>query len=93
MVAEGTEKTLVSISIYDGDQGHHINATCSTLEHSSVDGELAQKLDEEEADGETGTIEFTPTGVLFVNIYNEDTPGNKATNRIKLGELFKDNPT
>ena len=84
---------LTSVSIYDGAESHHINATCHTIEYSGTDATIAQQLDSRQADGETAAIEISDNGLLLVNIYNEDSPGNKITERVLLGELFKNNPT
>ena len=93
MVAAGLYEQLVSVSIHDGNKYHHINFTCMTLEYSSINSLYAQKLDDNEVDGETGTFEITETGLLFYNIYTEDTPGNKIEENIPLGSLNKDQPT
>lgn len=95
-VATGEAGAPISISIYEGAQVHHINANCNymnTLEYSAVSACVAKQLDDAEADGETGTFEFTATGLLYVNTYTEDTPGNKVMNRVSLGELERGNPT
>jgi hypothetical protein len=93
-IANGWAGTPVSIRIYEGNESHHINPACvNTLEYSSTNGALTKQLDDEEADGETGTFEFTATGLLYVNIYTENTPGSKLMNRVLLGELFKINPS
>lgn len=92
MRAVNSDKHMASISIIDGDEAHHINGTCSTLNLSVVDPDIAQELDEAVADGETSTFEISATGLLFVTIYQEDTHGNKVANRYVLGELEKANP-
>lgn len=92
MRAVASNNHMASISIMDGDEAHHINGTCGTLNLSVVDSEIAQQLDEAVADGETSTFEISATGLLFVTIYQEDTHGNKVANRILLGELEKANP-
>lgn len=84
---------LTSVSIYDGAESHHINATCHTIEYSGTDATITQQLDSRQADGETAAIEISDSGLLLVNIYNEESPGNKITERVLLGELFKNNPT
>lgn len=99
-VSESESGPLVSVSIYDGAESHHINCGCGVLEHSSTSQSIVSKLDDAEADGETSAIEFvysntnpgTITGLLFVNIYDEQTPGNKVQNRVKLGEINIANP-
>lgn len=88
MVAEGEEGPLISISIYDGTESHHINPGCKNLVISSTLLATAQQLDSAEADGETGKFEISPTGLLWTNLYTEDVPGNKVTDYYKLGELF-----
>lgn len=91
-VASDTFGALVSISIYDGKEAHHINTSCNKLEYSSGNSSFTSRLDEQQPDGETAAIELTATGLLFVNIYQEDTVGNKVYNRVLLGELFTDTP-
>lgn len=89
LLAEGDYASpLVSISLYDGNESHYFNMSCKTLEYSSNNAEITQLLDEAEADGETATIEFSSSGALFVNIYNEAAPGTRVTNRVPLGEIF-----
>lgn len=83
---------LTAVSIYDGKDAHHINATCNTLVYSATDAAMTQKLDNEQADGETAALELSDSGLIFVNIYNETTPGNKVMERVLLGELFRDTP-
>jgi hypothetical protein len=90
--ADGRVGPIKWISIYDGAESHHINATCNTLEESLNSATVAQRLDDAEADGETGTFEITETGLLFKNIYSEDTPGNKVENVQPIGELDRENP-
>ena len=92
MVALGIVAPLVSISIRDGNAYSYINYRCMTLEYCSSNSKYAQRLDDAEADGETRTFIKTATGVLFNNIYTEDTPGNKIEKLVPLGELFKDEP-
>lgn len=98
MVAEGMHEKLLSLSIYDAGANYHIipkqhENVLNVLNRSSVSSAVSKKSDDEEADGECGAIEFTPTGLLFLNIYTEDTPGSKIHNRVKLGEIFRDNPS
>jgi len=83
----------VSITIYDGDQVHHINPACNTLEYSTDNPVVAKRLDDLEADGETCTFEITATGLRFKNIYTEEMAGNKVMDAVLIAELFKDNPT
>lgn len=97
IITEGEADPVLSISIYDGVESHHINKTCKSLEYSSASGPYVQRLDDREADGETGAIEFVNSGnaisgLLFVNLYSEETPGNKVMNRVKLGELILNQP-
>ncbi|HEY8387178.1 MAG TPA: hypothetical protein VIK74_01175 [Parasegetibacter sp.] len=92
MVTNSESDLLLSISIYDGKESHHINATCGQLEHSSVDAVKAEELDEAEADGETAAIEKTNTGWMYVNVYQEATPGTKVHKRVNLAEGFFDSP-
>ena len=87
------DEDRISISIYEGNDYHHINYTCKTLEYSAVNSPYAKKLDDMQADGETCTFEFTETGVLFLNIYTEDVVGQKVEKRVPLGEIFKNEPT
>tara|TARA_R110002049_G_scaffold97098_3_gene236957 strand:- start:9653 stop:10399 length:747 start_codon:yes stop_codon:yes gene_type:complete len=93
MVSAGLNEQLVSVSIHDGNEYHHINFNCMTLEYSSVNSLYAQKLDDNEVDGETGTFEITETGLLFYNIYKEDVVGQKVDERVPLGEIFNSDPT
>jgi hypothetical protein len=93
MVAKGPYEEMLSISIYDGAEVHYINAGCNTLEYSTINSTVSKKLDEQEADGETSSFEFTTTGLLYFNKYKEDTPGNKVDDYYKIGELSRDNPT
>ncbi len=92
LVAGGEVEALISVSIYEGSESHRIGALCANVEHSSVDLPLTQQMDNAEADGETSTIEFITGGLLWVNIYKEDTPGNKVNSRVLLGELKSNNP-
>jgi hypothetical protein len=92
MVSAGEAGLLISVSIYDGDESHRINSSCKTVEHSSISATTAQQLDNAEPDGETGTFEFTSTGLLYVNIYTEEVAGNKIMNRVLLGEIIRSNP-
>lgn len=92
MSAESTRGQTNTATIYEGNECHHINLACNTLEYSSANSPFAKRLDDTEADGETGTFEFTATGLLFLNIYNEDTPNQKVEKRVPLGEIYKDLP-
>lgn len=92
MVCDGNIGPMQSISIYEGNQYHHFNPTCNTLEYSVVNASDINQFDDAEPDGETGTFEFTETGLLFLNIYTENAPGQKTEERIPLGELFYDSP-
>jgi|JI102314A1RNA_FD_contig_51_1218812_length_1341_multi_4_in_0_out_0_2 hypothetical protein len=83
---------LVTISIYDLEESHRINATTRTLVHSSTDAIIAQQYDEAEADGEAGGFVFTETGLLVFNDYMEDTPGNIILDHYDLGEIYFDIP-
>lgn len=92
MIAIGYE--LLSVTIYDGQECHHINTACNNmLEYSSATSTITQQLDDAEPDGETGTFEITATGLLFYNIYTETTLGVKVEKHVPLGEIFKDRPT
>lgn len=94
MFADGAyANPLLSISIYDGAESHYLNMTCLTLEYSSINAEIAQQLDNAEADGETATVEFSATGALFVNIYTENVAGDKVMNRVPLAELIWAEPS
>jgi hypothetical protein len=94
LVAANDTGNILSASIYDGAECHHINIGCNTNEYSTVnDAAIVKKLDDAEPDGEAGGIEFTATGLVFVTFYTEDSAGNKVTNRILLGEIFRNNPT
>jgi hypothetical protein len=83
---------LTMVSIYDGAQVHHINAICGILEYSNNDAAIAKELDDRQADGETAAFEMTEDGIILVNIYNENSPGNKVTERVLLGGLEKSRP-
>lgn len=92
MVAEGLYLQLLSVSIYDGAESHRINPVCGKLIHSSLDISVAEQMDNAEEDGEAGGFEFTSTGLLFFNQYQEDAAGVKVENRYNLGEIFRDLP-
>lgn len=91
-VAAGPQKAVTAISIYDGPNAHHLNITCDKVEYSNSNEAIAKRLDELEPDGETSTYELTSTGLMFYNIYTEDTPGNKVEQRVNLGSLVNDDP-
>ncbi|HMR90910.1 MAG TPA: hypothetical protein PKC69_01285 [Chitinophagaceae bacterium] len=92
MTGDGVYGPLTSISIYDGADSHHINPACNTVTYSSGSSAAAQQRDDSEPDGETATIEFTAEGLIYLNIYTENTPGNKVMQRVLLGEIKRDNP-
>ena len=89
----GFEDVLESISIIDGNSAHYINMICGKLNYSGSSAALAEQLDNREADGETSTIEISSTGLLWMNIYQEDANGVRMANREELGELNRSNPT
>ncbi len=92
MVCQGWLAPVTAISIYEGGYAHHLNTICDKVEYSASGPDIAKKLDDQQADGETSTFEITTTGLDFYNIYTENTPGNKVEQRVELGELNKDNP-
>jgi hypothetical protein len=92
-VQSTTVAPIVSVSIYEGSESHHINIGCGKIEYSAADIAVTRQLDDAQADGETGTFEFTGTGLLFVNLYTEDEPGNKKVDRYSLGEIFRAEPS
>ncbi len=92
MVADGRFGQMLSISIFDGKQCHVFNPTCNTLEYSSANSPFVKQIDDAEADGETGTFEFTNTGLLYANIYTESIAGQKIETRVPIGEMFRDKP-
>lgn len=87
----GATGTLRWISIFDGDRAHLVNLACKTVIFSGNSAAAASALDERDADGETSKVEITSTGLLWNNIYLEDTQGNKVENIVPLGELDKAN--
>ncbi len=93
MISNKPDAVMQSVTIYDGNQCHHINTGCNTVEYSSANSPFTKRLDDAEADGETGTFEITQTGLLFNNIYNETTLGQKVEKVVPLGEIFKAEPT
>lgn len=92
MIAEGEQGALLTVSIYDGNESHRIDMRRATVTHSSTTQSEATQLDAAEADGETGTFRFTETGLIFENIYIEDSPGDRVPGVVPLGELTRDNP-
>ncbi|MCR6721176.1 MAG: hypothetical protein NVV59_13035 [Chitinophagaceae bacterium] len=94
IVASGEYLPVIQISVYEGNECHRIIADCLYASISSTgDAAKAKQMDDAEADGETSTIEFLTNGLLWLNIYTENTPGNKIMNRVPLGELDKLNPS
>lgn len=92
IVTKGPADEIISFSIYDVAESHHINFGCNTVEYSGQSAFIAKSLDDAEADGETATFELTATGLLLYNIYHEDEPGNKVYERVMLGELSRSQP-
>lgn len=92
MVYAEDYEAFLSVSIYEGNEIHHINVECNTVEYSSTNSPFAKQVDDAEPDGETATFEFTETGLLFLNIYTEDVAGQKVEERVKLGEIYIDEP-
>ncbi len=83
---------LTQVSIYEGAYAHHFNPVCGLLEYSENNAVIAKQLDDQQVDGETAGLEMSDTGLIFVNIYNEEMPGNKVMERVLLGQLYKDRP-
>jgi hypothetical protein len=92
-ITNGLYGPIVSISIYDGAECHHINPVCRTVEYSASSIEISKQLDDLEPDGEAAAFEFTSTGLLYLNTYTEEAAGNKIPQRVPLGEIFRANPT
>lgn len=92
IITKGEYEEMISFSIYDGIESHHVNFNCNTVEYSGQSAFISKSLDDAEADGETATFEITATGLLFYNIYREDVPGNKVYERVMLGELSRSQP-
>lgn len=93
MTSRGERDLLLTVNIYDGNQSHRISNECSRSTYSAVSSAAqVQQLDDQEADGEASTFEITSAGLLWVNIYQEDTPGNKINKRTPLGQLYRDQP-
>ncbi len=91
--------SMVSISIFDGDEVHFFNARCgnsvegkNTLIYSDVNKEVAKWIDNAQPDGETATLRVTDTGKLYLNIYTEDEPGKKVEKEVPLGSTSDANP-
>jgi hypothetical protein len=93
IVSTGPYKNSTAISIYDGAKATHLNLTCDKIEYSGNDQQITKLLDDNQADGETSTFVINSTGLIFSNIYDEVTPGNKIEMNLKLGELILANPT
>jgi hypothetical protein len=93
IVADGEQGPIISISIYDGAEAHQISGSCHTIVKSTSSSDEALQLDNAEMDGEAGGFEFTQGGLLYVNFYREDSPGNKVMDRVLLGEIFRDKPS
>jgi hypothetical protein len=83
MAARGEEGDLIWVSIYEGNESHRINAICG-VDHSSLDYEEAQQMDNNEADGETGLLSLTIIFMQFTNLYSEKT----LTDKIMYIELL-----
>lgn len=93
LAAQNNTSEVLTISIYDQENCYWFNVTCNnTLEYSGAEIGIAQALDNEQADGETSSFEITSTGLLFYNIYTEDTPDHKVNNKYNLGGLEVANP-
>ncbi len=89
LVAAGDDAPVTAFSIYHGRKAFHVNVNCNRLEYSADDGEIANRLDEQQADGETSIMEETDTHINLYNSYNENTPGNKVYERVDLGNIPK----
>jgi hypothetical protein len=100
MISSSAKELFHSLTIYDGQQCHHINTSCNpsnkgssnTLEYSSANSKFTKRLDDAEPDGETGTFKITSTRFLYNNIYNETSSGQKVEKEVPLGESYFDNP-
>jgi len=94
IIAEDLASEALSISIYDGAESHHLNLNCSTnkLEWSSASSTFTQQLDNTEADGEAGGFRFTATGLVYDDYYIEEVAGNKVTDTIPIGEIYRATP-
>jgi hypothetical protein len=92
IVAAGEYERIRTVTIYEAGQMHRISSPCNTVVLSSTNAAEIKRLDDAEADGEAGSIEITPTGLIYWNNYTEPTPGNRTENKFKLGGLIKDQP-
>ncbi|MGC4233938.1 MAG: hypothetical protein QM594_13245 [Niabella sp.] len=92
LVSTSPEASVTALTIYSSGSVHHFNVSCRKLEYSTLNLQIASRLDELQADGETSIFDDTETIVFFYNIYNEETPGNKVHQRVDLGFLPKNNP-
>ncbi|MET0465777.1 MAG: hypothetical protein ABW007_21625 [Chitinophagaceae bacterium] len=92
IVTAGEYEQILSVSIYEAGEAHRIAGPCNTVTISTTDAAEAKKMDDEEADGEAGSIELTPTGLIWWNNYTEPTPGNRTDNKVKLGEILRSRP-
>ncbi len=82
MHADGPHGVIHKMSIYDGPNSVEIDNENNLVLHQSTDPAVAQQLDEEEADGETGYANFVPNDspgafghMVYRNIYTQDDPG------------------
>lgn len=91
LVSTGPQDPVTAFTIYHDANVYHVNVTCNKLEYNASNQQITGRLDELQADGETSMFEDTETSILFYNIYNEDTPGNKVYQRIDLGSIPKNN--
>ncbi|MCG2615370.1 hypothetical protein LZZ85_13805 [Terrimonas sp. NA20] len=92
IVTAGEYEQILSVSIYEAGEAHRIAGPCNTVTISTTNAAEAKKMDDEEADGEAGSIELTPTGLIFWNNYTEPTPGNRTEQKVKLAEILRDRP-
>lgn len=88
MVSDGPYTAVTAISIYDGDIVHHFNTACGVWEYSANDGAAAKLFEEQQPDGETSALEILDDGLLWCNIYTEDTPGDRVVDRVSLARIF-----
>jgi hypothetical protein len=84
---------VVRITIYDGDIVHHFNMDCFKLEFSGRSALLAQRLDEQQADGETSSFEIKGDELFFFHFYDEKTPCRKVENKVNHGSLDSKYPS
>lgn len=99
---DGTKITLEStgpesggikaITIYDGGIVHHLNMDCGKVEISTFNSLLSKRMDEQQADGETSTFELTTEGLIYYNVYEEESPCHKVYKRVDMGRLKKEFP-